>query len=121
MSESEYKISIQSGYVLVEDPPDYDVVWDEQPAKLQAMSAACSEVGCNKVLIRGSKANVKLTTAEVFALGEEVAKLNLMVAVVTQHDASKETEKFLENVAKNRGPPVRFFDNEQDARDWLGV
>ncbi len=121
MPDPEYKISIQSGYVLVENPPDYDVVWIEQPPKLQAMSAACSEAGYNKVLIRGSKENVKLTTGQVFALGVEVAKLNLMVAVVTQHDASKETEKLLENVATNRGLPVRFFDNEQDARDWLGV
>ena len=121
MSDPEYEISIQSGYVLVEDPPDYDVVWIEQPSKLQAMSAACSEAGYRKVLIRGSKSNVKLTTAEFFALGEEVAKLDLMVAVVTRSDASKEMEKFLETVAANRGAPVRFFDNEQDARDWLGV
>ena len=107
--------------MLVENPPDYDVVWIEQPPKLQAMSAACSEAGYNKVLIRGSKENVKLTTMQVFALGKEVAKLKLMVAVVTQHDASKEMVKFLENVTKNRSLPVRFFDNEQDARDWLGV
>jgi hypothetical protein len=64
---------------------------------------------------------VKLTTAEIFALGEGVAKLGLMVAVVTPHDTSKETEQFLEDVASNRGPPVRFFDNEQDAKDWLDV
>jgi hypothetical protein len=31
VADSEYSISIQSGYVLVEDPPDYDVVWDEAP------------------------------------------------------------------------------------------
>ena len=121
MSAPEFKISIQSGYVLVEDPQNYDVVWSEQPAKLQVMSAACSEVGYNKVLIRGSKANVKLTTMEIFALGEEVAKLNLMVAIVTQSDASEETKKFLENVASNRGLPVQFFDDEQDAKDWLGL
>ena len=121
MSDPEYAISIQPGYVLVENPPDYDVVWIEQPPKLQAISAACSEAGYNKVLIRGSKENVKLTTWQVFALGEEIAKLKLMFAVVTQHDASKETEKLLENVATNRGLPVRFFNNEQDARDWLGV
>ena len=121
MSEPEYKISIQPGYVLVEDPPDYDVIWSEQPAKLQAISVACSEAGFRKVLLRGSNINVKLTEAEVFKLGEEVTKLNLMVAIVQLHDASKETERFLENVAVNRGVPIQFFDNEQDARDWLGV
>jgi hypothetical protein len=121
LPDPEYKISIQSGYVLVEDPPDYDVVWIEQPSKLQAISAACSEAGFRKVLLRGSNINVKLTEFEVFKLGEEVTKLNLMVAIVQLHDASKQTERFLENVAANRGLPIKFFDNEQDARDWLGV
>ena len=121
MPDPEYKISIQSGYVLVEDPPDYDVVWIEQPRKLQAISAACSEAGDRKVLIRGSNINVKLREVEVFKLGEEIAKLRLIVAIVQLHDASQENEELLENVATTRGSPIRFFDNEQDARDWLGV
>ena len=31
------------------------------------------------------------------------------------------TSAFLERVTSNRGLPLRFFDNEQDAREWLGV
>ena len=119
MAESQYAISTQSGYVLVEDPPDYDVVWTEQPAKLQAISAACAKAGYRKVLIRGSKANVKLTPMEIFNFGEAVAKLGLRIAIVTSHDASIEDERFFEDVATNRGSPVRFFDNERDAKDWL--
>ena len=69
MSDPEYAISILPGYVLVEDPPNYDVIWSEQPLKLQAISAACSEAGYRKVLIRGSKSNVKLTVMEFFKLG----------------------------------------------------
>ena len=121
MSDPEYAISIQSGYVLVEDPPNYDVVWIEQPPKLQAIAAACSKAGCRKVLIRGSKVNVKLTTVEIFAFGEEIAKLKLMIAIVNLRDASKENESFLGDVATNRVSPIGFFDNEQDARDWLCV
>ena len=121
MPDPEYKISVQSGYVLVEDPPNYDVVWSEQPAKLQAISAACSKAGFSKVILRGSNINVKLTGSEVYKLGKEVTKLNLMVAIVQLHDASREMESFLENVTVNRGLPVQFFDNEKDARDWLGV
>ncbi len=88
---------------------------------LQAISAACSEAGCRKVLLRGSNTNVKLTTPEIFALGEEIAKLNLMIAIVQLHYASKGNMRLLENAATNRGSPIRFFDNEQDARDWLDV
>lgn len=121
MSEPEYVISIQPGYVLVEDPPNYDVLWSEQPRKLQAIAAACSEAGTRKVLVRGTNANVKLTPIEVFAFGEAVGKLNLKIAIVTLTDASIEDSRLLENVATNRGSHMRLFDNEQDARDWLGV
>ncbi len=121
MSDPEYAISIQPGYVLVEDPPNYDVVWIEQPPKLQAISAACSEAGYRNVLVRGSKVNVKLTTMEIFALGKEVGKLNLKIAVVQVHDAPQENERLLENAATNRGSHLRFFNREQDAKEWLGV
>jgi len=121
MSDPEYEISIQPGYVLVEDPPNYDVFWNEMPPKLQAISAACSEAGYRKVILRGSNINVKLTVPEIFALGEEIAKLNLKIAIVQLHDASKGNEELLENAASNRGSPILFFNNEQDARDWLGV
>ena len=90
MSDPGYAISIQSGYVLVETPPNYDVVWIEQPPKLQAISAACSEAGTEKVLLRGSNTNVKLTPSDIFALGEEIGKLKLKIAIVQLHDASRE-------------------------------
>jgi len=121
MADSQYVVSIQPGYVLVEDPPDYDVVLSEQAAKLQAISAACTQSGYKNVLVRGTQANVRLTPAEMFKFGESVAKLGIKAAIVNSHDASMEDEGFLETVATNRGSPIRFFDNEQDARDWLGV
>ncbi len=121
MSDPENAISIQPGYVLVENPPDYDVVWIEQPPKLQAISAACSEADFNKVLMRESNANVKLTVAEIFKLGKEVGKLELRIAIVSTHDTSQENERLLENAATSRGSPVRFFNKEQDAKDCLGV
>ena len=104
-----------------ENPPDYDVVWSEQRAKLQAISAVCREAGCNKVLIRGGKTQVKLTTSDIFELGSEIAKLRLRVAMVELHDASWKDETFLKMVASNRGSLVQFFDNEEEAREWLGV
>ncbi len=121
LSNSKYQISIQSGYVLVEDPSDYEVVLSEQPAKLQAISSACSEVGYRKVLIRGTSAKSNLTVIDFYEFGNEVARMKMQIAIVTSLDASKADVKFLENVATNRGSPLRFFDDEQDAKDWLGV
>ncbi len=121
MPDPEYAISIQPGYVLVEDPPNYDVVWMEQPSKLRAIGAACRKAGSRKVIIRGSKTNVKLSMLEVLMLAKGIAKLKLMVAIVSQHDLSKDFASLFKNVAKNRGSPIQFFDNEQDAKDWLAV
>ncbi len=121
MSNSEQQISIRSGYVLVERPPDYEVVWTEQPARLKEISALCKEAGCRKVLVLGPRTKVKLSTLDIFNLGAMIAKLRLRVAVVELHDASDVDVSFLETVVMNRGRPIQFFDNEQNARDWLDV
>ena len=58
---------------------------------------------------------------DIFNLGQEIANLGLRIAVVESHNASNKDVKFLETVVKNRGGPIQFFDNEQDAKDWLGI
>ena len=121
MSSSEQTISTKPGYVLVERPQDYEVVASEQPARLMEISAVCNEAGCGKVLIVGPRTKVSLSTMDIFDLGERIAKLRLQIAVVELHDASEEDVRFLENVASNRGGPLQFFDNTQDAKDWLGI
>jgi hypothetical protein len=40
---------------------------------------------------------------------------------VEVHNAPKEKVNFLENVTRNRGSPIQFFDDEQEAKDWLGI
>lgn len=121
MENSEHRVSIQPGYVLVERPPDFEVIWSEQPALLMELSAFCEAADCRKVIVLGPRTKVKLSTLEAFDLGQEIAKLGLRIAVVESHDASKEKVEFLENVATNRGGPIQFFDSEQQAKDWLGI
>ncbi len=121
MGNLDYKMSIQPGYVLVERPQDYKVVLNEQAAVLMEMSTACKEAGCRKVLILGPKTKVRLSVPDIYDLGQEIAKLGLRIAVAESHDASKENVRFLENVVTTRGRPIQFFDNEQDAKDWLGI
>ena len=121
MGTSNQRISIQSGYLLVERPEDYEVVWSEQPAKLREISVASKEASCRKVLILGPRTKVRLSTTEIFDLGQVIARSRLRIAVAETHDASNDEVEFLENVATNRGGSIQFFDNEQDAKDWLGI
>ena len=121
MGSSKQKISIQPGYVLIERAKNYQVVWSEQTEALMQISAACEKAGCRKVLVLGPRTKVKLSTQDIFDLGEGIAKLGLQIAVVESHDASIKDVKFLEQVVENRGGPLRFFDSEQGAKEWLGL
>lgn len=122
MKKPEYDISIQAGYVLVEDPPNYVVVREDIPAKLAAISGKCSEAGVNKVLVRTESANIRLGVTGLFYTGVDIATSRLKVAfVVTSHDATVDDEAFMETVVCNRGGSVQFFQSESEAIDWLDV
>jgi len=121
MTISEFKISICPDHVLVERPDDYTVVWSNQPAFLKELSAICQDAGRRRVLILGSNVNMKLTTVDIFDLGEAIASTGLQIAVVETHDASASDVRFLENVSTTRGSPFRIFDDEKGARAWLGI
>jgi len=121
MGNSKYRISHQPGYVLVERLPDYEVVFDEMPEFLAEMSAFCDEVDCRKVLLLGPKTNVNLSTLDLYDLGERIAGTRLQIAMVESHDASDADEEFLETVVFNRGGPIQFFANQDDAKHWLEI
>ena len=118
---SDHKVSIQSGYVLVERPQDYQVDLDDLPTMFVELSNFCREAHCRKVLIYGDRTKVNLGVMDIFKLGKELAKLHLQIAMVESHDASDDDVDFLENVTLNRGGRIRFFDSERDAKTWLGV
>ena len=121
MQALNYKISIQPDYVLVERPEDFEVVIDEQPSMLMEMSAFCKAASRQKVLILGPKTKVSLSRFDILDLGEEIANLNLQIAVVESHDATTEDVDLLETVVVNRGGSMRFFDTQEEAKGWLRV
>ncbi len=121
MGTSEQTISIQPGYLRVERPQRYKVVLSEQPAELMKISASCREAGCRKVLIVGPRTRVSLSTLDIYQLGEKITKMGLQIAIVESHDAPGDDVGFLETVVFNRGGTIQFFDNEQDAKNWLEV
>ena len=119
MGNSDYKISIQSNYVLVERSQDYEVTLKEQPAMLRKLSSVCKEADCRNALILGPGTKVALSTFDILDLGRRIAKLGLRIAIVESHDASNEDVNFLENAVWNRGGYIRFFEREMEAKYWL--
>ena len=113
MDNSDHQISIQPDYVLIERPQNYEVVRSKQPAFLTEISIICKEAGCRKVLILGPRTKVRLSTTEIFDLGQVIARSRLRIAVAEMHDASNDEVEFLENVATYRGGSIQFFDNDR--------
>ena len=106
---------------MVEEPAGFEVVWEEQKSRLHEITAACSKANTNKVLILGPLTKVNLSTTELLLLSKEIAKKDLHVALVVSTDISSELESFFEDIASNRGSPMKFFKHEKDARDWLSL
>jgi len=114
-------ISIHPDYILVERPPGYEVEHSEQPTALLELSTACNEAGCKKVLVLGPRTRVSLSAFDILELGKGIAELDLQMAIVERHDMSDDAVSLLETAALNRGGTVRFFDNVEDAKDWLEI
>ncbi len=121
METRKIEFLVQPGYLLVKRPDNYEVVPSEQPHFLETVADHCAKAGCRKVLIIGRGTKVNLGTADIFKLGEAVAKLGLRIALVERDDAAAQEREFLENVATNRGSPLRFFESDVAAKEWLGV
>jgi len=121
MSNPNFKISVQEGYVLMERQAGSTVVPGDQPAMQAELLGFCKEANCRNVIITGSDVKVDLSTLDLLELGNEIANSGLRIAVVETHDASADDVSFLENVAWNRGGLIQFFDAEDAALEWLGV
>ncbi len=112
---------IEQGYVRIEEPPGFEVILEEQKFRLQVIAAACRDSNTNKVLINGPATTVNLSAIELLELAKEIAKLKLQVALVVNTDISSGLESFFVEMASNRGSPMRFFENEEAAKDWLNI
>ena len=121
MMKVKHIISLQPGYVLVEEPASFEVIWEEQKSRLNEIAAICGEGNTNKVLILGPETKVHLSVIELLLLAKGIAKLDLRVALVVNTDLSSELESFFEDIASNRGSPMQFFKYEKDARGWLNI
>lgn len=120
MHDLDFKVTTRPGYVLVERTEGYKVVLGEQPEALTKISAACEKAGCRRVLIQGPRTRVRLSVADIYELGKQIAELGLLIAVVESHDVANENVEFLETVVSNRGAPIQFFDTTEAAEYWLG-
>jgi len=88
---------------------------------LSDLLAECQRLRCERVLIEESLDGDRLDTMDVFAIASEgsLQALGWFEAVAYVDPRMGELGDFAETVAINRGMPVAFFDNVEEAAEWL--
>jgi hypothetical protein len=116
---TDYKMSVQPDYVLVERAHNAEKLADRHTSMLQELSSVCEDAACHKVLIVGQDAHGISSAFDILALAGEIAESRLRIAVVDSVDHSDDDIKVLERAVWNRGGYMRFFTSEAEARYWL--
>ena len=118
--------------------PDYHIEFQDCPGYLKAtvtgqnsretvaaylkdLLSECRRRDCFRVLIDERLAGPRLDAMEVFAVASKgsLDALGVFDAIAYVDRDMGPMGEFAETVAINRGMPVAFFDNEDDAKRWL--
>ena len=89
---------------------------------MQDVIRECIHLNCSAVLIEERLEGTRLGTFEVFSMVSEGAKQflgRLHAIAYADADGDRGLMQFAENVAVNRGIPIRIFSNVPDAETWL--
>ncbi len=80
----------------------------------------CDEYDCRRILIEGVAPQSELEPAEVVEAGHRAATVpNVWIAYNLTNHVPNEQSELYEAVAASKGVRVKFFDNSQDALNWL--
>ncbi len=117
----EFEVTFRDDHIHVElnaapalDDPDL-------PRDYWAMLGKLSdEYNCRKILVEGAAPNAELEPKEVVEAGARTATVpNLWLAFNLKNHTPNEQSELYEAVAASRGVRVKFFDNHDDALNWL--
>lgn len=112
-------IASAEGYVRVTFSGQFTL--DEAKRSIDAMVAACARERCTSVLFDCRPMSGSLTVSHRFAVAEygaSVVPSTLKVAMLGRPDQLL-PDRFLENVARNRGMTMTLFTDEDEAIAWL--
>lgn len=109
-------IHLKHALGLVINPQSADKIWD-QFAELGA------QYKCGKFLVEAGEVKREMNTMQAFDSGVKMSaiKPRLTVALCLLNYKQDELSEFFATVAHNRGANVKFFDDIEAAKKWLGV
>lgn len=88
---------------------------------MKEVLAAAEKHDCYRVLINERLTGPRLDAMEVYNLASEGAMrlLGRFEAIAYVDEQMGELGDFVESVSVNRGMPLAFFSNVEDAREWI--
>lgn len=121
---TDYTIMFRDSYVHVEQVSDLEITSESIERIWAAISDECRKHGCRQVLAECIAPICRMTLADVYLLGTQIAASSLpglSVACCFYGYLPRQLSEFLTIVAANRGIRIRFFANRAEALQWLGI
>ena len=120
---AEYTITATPHLVHVRLPDAFALTPTSVPRLWDSVKYACGKVNSGKVLIEGRRPQRHLRTFDAFQSGVDLtaSALPLRVACCFYEYTPNGLSSFFATVVANRGASVAFFDDRQQALNWLGV
>ena len=84
------------------------------------LAKVCKEYDCKRILVEGIAPSVELDPREVIEAGSRTAIVpDLWLAFNLENHVPNEQSELYEVIAASKGVRVKFFDNSEDALNWL--
>jgi len=121
--EISYSFKFSGNYIYVQHFEDFTAYAQSRIKFWEDLADFCKANHCKKVFAEGNIFKRKMSTVEAFEFGNTAGKkiLGLRLAFVFPEYQPDATTDFFKTVAKNRGVRIEFFNDREEALQWLNV
>lgn len=121
--ETGFLLRFVNDHIHIVHPPGFTFRSESIDEVWGTIGSACKKYSCFKVLVEVRKFDRELDTAAAFDSGVAASKIvkGLKIALCFPGYEPDDISEFFKTVAYNRGTLVEFFQDADEAREWLGV
>jgi hypothetical protein len=121
--DTSFNVEVHQTYLRVKHPPGFVITAAAAAEGWARIRDLCREHAVAKVLIEAKSPQRRMDTMSAFDSGRVLAEnlSGLTVAMCFYDYEFDELSSFFRTVAQNRGVKIEYFNDLQQALDWLGV
>ena len=116
----EFAVTFRGDHVHVELTGERTIDPEAPKDYWETLGKICKEYDCKRILVEGIAPAVELGPKDVIDAGARTATVpNLWLAFNLKNHVPNEQSELYEVIAASKGVRVKFFDNSEDALNWL--